>query len=278
MRQPQQPANLTLDKGDLILASPFNRGLVEGIKVLPYHDRQWDNTRKVWRIKYMWGSDVAALVKHHLGQEIHVPAQITFRDAGPITRMFRIEYIGSIRERDDGSQSATGFANNEWSVLFPGDVLRMWFTDNAKPDEALTLYAVLGIKHGATPDEIRKAHRLAARTWHPDVNKEPDAQEQFVRIQHAYEVLSDEQQQRKYNAGLTYERDANKYAKKHGNVEHYGWQPPLRCGYVTCEGAESLGRFMVSAILAWTAITNEDGLSMVSHWHEEIKHFKTEWL
>jgi len=268
-------ASLTLDRGDLILASPFNRGLVEGIKTLPYHDRQWDNTRKIWRIKYMWGSDVAALVKRHLGQEIHVPAQITFRDAGPVTRMLRIEYIGSIRERDDGSQTATGFANGEWSVIFPGDVIRKWFAaDDTRPDEAPTFYAVLGIKRGATPDEIRKAHRLAARTWHPDVNKEPDAQEQFIRIQHAYEVLSDEQQRRKYNAALIFERDANKYK----SIERYGWQPPLRCGYVTCEGAESLGRFTIAKILAWQNITNETGLSMVSYWPKGADKFTSEWL
>src|SRR3989304_1276194 len=204
MRQNPQ-ANLTLDRGDLILTSPFNRGLVEGIKALPYHDRQWDNTRKVWRIKYMWGSDVAALVKRHLNQEVSVPRQITFRDAGPITRMFKIEYLGSVRDRDDGSQTATGYANGEWGGIFPADVLRKWFTDdNARPDEAPTLYAVLGIKRNATPEEVKKAHRLAARTWHPDVNKEPDAHEQFIRIQRAYEVLSDEQQRRKYNAALTF--------------------------------------------------------------------------
>src|SRR3990172_3901133 len=277
MRQPQQPANLTLDKGDLILASPFNRGLVEGIKALPYHDRQWDNTRKIWRIKYMWGSDVAALVKKHLGQEIHVPAQITFGDPGTVTRMLRSEYIGSIRERDDGSQTATGFANGEWSVIFPGDVIRKWFAaDDARPDEAPTFYAVLGIKQNATPDEIRKAHRLAARTWHPDVNKEPDAQEQFIRIQHAYEVLSDDQQRRKYNAGLLFERDANKYAIR--RKESYGWQPPTRCGYVTCKGTESLGRFTISAILAWSAITNEAGLSMVSFWPKGADKFVMEWI
>ena len=276
MRQNQQ-ANLTLDRGDLILTSPFNRGLVEGIKALPYHGRQWDPGRKVWRIKYMWGSDVAALVKRHLGQEIHIPAQITFRDPGPVTRMLRIEYIGSIRDRDDGSQTATGFANGEWSVIFPDDVLRKWFAaDDSKPGEALTLYAVLGIKKNATSDEIRKAHRLAARTWHPDVNKEPDAQEQFIRIQHAYEVLSDEQQRRKYNAGLIFERDANKHAKT--RVERYGWQPPARCGYVTCEGTESLGRFTVRAILAWSTITNDVGLSMVSYWPKGADKFVSEWL
>jgi hypothetical protein len=278
MRQPQQ-ANLTLDKGDLILTSPFNRGLVEGIKALPYHDRQWDNTRKVWRIKYMWGSDVATLVKHHLGQELNVPRQITFRDPGPITRMFKVEYIGSIRERDDGSQTATGFANGEWGVIFPANVLRKWFTaDDAKPDEAPTLYAVLGIKRNATPDEVRKAHRLAARTWHPDVNKEPDAQEQFIRIQRAYEVLNDEQQRRKYNAALMFERDANKYAKNRKSVEHYGWQPPTRCGFVTCEGIESLGRFTVAKILAWQNITNEAGLSMVSYWPNGSDKFEMEWI
>lgn len=279
MRQPQQ-ANLTLDKGDLILTSPFNRGLVEGIKALPYHDRSYNPTNKTWHIKYMWGSDIAALVKRHLGQELNIPRQITFRDAGPITRMFRVEYIGSVRERDDGSQTATGYANGEWGVIFPFAALKAWFGQDSKPNEAPSFYAVLGIKRDATPDEIRKAHRLAARTWHPDVNKESDAHEQFIRIQKAYEVLNDEQQRRKYNAALTFERDASKYAKKHKQeaIEHYGWQPPQRCGYVTCGGVESLGRFTVAKILAWQNITNEAGLSMVSFWKKGSDKFETEWL
>src|SRR5687768_17189630 len=52
-------------------------------------------------------------------------------------------------------------------------------------------YEVLGLARGATEDEIRKAYRRLARQYHPDVNKDPQAEAQFKEINEAYEVLSD---------------------------------------------------------------------------------------
>lgn len=52
-------------------------------------------------------------------------------------------------------------------------------------------YEVLGVPRTATPDEIKSAFRQMARKYHPDVNKEPDAEERFKEINEAYAVLSD---------------------------------------------------------------------------------------
>ncbi len=63
------------------------------------------------------------------------------------------------------------------------------------------LYTVLGVKRGATDAEIKKAYRALARRLHPDVNKAPDAAERFAEVQQAYDVLSDPEQRRVYDAG-----------------------------------------------------------------------------
>lgn len=51
-------------------------------------------------------------------------------------------------------------------------------------------YEVLGITRSATRDQITVAYRRKARQWHPDINKSPEATEQFQRIQLAHDKLT----------------------------------------------------------------------------------------
>jgi len=60
-------------------------------------------------------------------------------------------------------------------------------------------YKVLSVSRGATQEEIKSAYRRLARQHHPDVNKSPDAQRQFTKIQEAYDVLGDEEKRRVYD-------------------------------------------------------------------------------
>jgi molecular chaperone DnaJ len=62
-------------------------------------------------------------------------------------------------------------------------------------------YAVLGVRHDAGPDEIKKAYRRLARELHPDVNPDPQTQERFKEITQAYEVLSDPGKRQMYDMG-----------------------------------------------------------------------------
>ena len=61
-------------------------------------------------------------------------------------------------------------------------------------------YAILGVSKDATAKEIQKAFQLKARKLHPDINKEPDAEEKFKEVSEAYAVLSDEQKRARYDA------------------------------------------------------------------------------
>ena len=61
------------------------------------------------------------------------------------------------------------------------------------------LYTVLGVERGASDAEIKRAFRKLAQQWHPDVNKEPEAQARFKEINEAYQVLSDPQRRQTYD-------------------------------------------------------------------------------
>ncbi len=52
-------------------------------------------------------------------------------------------------------------------------------------------YEIMGVSRDATQDEIKRAYRKLARKYHPDVSKEPDAEEKFKQLGEAYEVLKD---------------------------------------------------------------------------------------
>lgn len=50
-------------------------------------------------------------------------------------------------------------------------------------------YKILGIDRNASDDEVKKAYRQMAKKYHPDVNKEPGAEEKFKQIQNAYDQI-----------------------------------------------------------------------------------------
>jgi curved DNA-binding protein len=61
-------------------------------------------------------------------------------------------------------------------------------------------YAVLGVPRTSGQEEIQRAYRKLARTYHPDINKDPQAEERFKEISQAYDVLSDPETRRRYDA------------------------------------------------------------------------------
>jgi curved DNA-binding protein len=62
-----------------------------------------------------------------------------------------------------------------------------------------SLYETLEVSPSASESEIKKAYRKLARKYHPDVNKDPSAEEKFKEINAAYEVLSDKEKKAQYD-------------------------------------------------------------------------------
>ncbi len=79
-------------------------------------------------------------------------------------------------------------------------------------------YKVLGLERGAAEDEVRKAYRKLARKFHPDVSKEPDAEQRMRDINEANDVLRDKQKR------AAYDQLADHVAR--GGSPGGGFQPP----------------------------------------------------
>lgn len=60
-------------------------------------------------------------------------------------------------------------------------------------------YEILGVGRSATPEELKAAFRNLARKYHPDINKEPDAEDKFKEMNEAYAVLSDPEKRAAYD-------------------------------------------------------------------------------
>ncbi|KRX50519.1 DnaJ -like protein subfamily C member 16 [Trichinella murrelli] len=60
-------------------------------------------------------------------------------------------------------------------------------------------YTTLGLQRSATPEEIRQAYRTLAKRWHPDKNKASNAEQKFLEINEAYNLLSNPKRRKNYD-------------------------------------------------------------------------------
>ncbi|NLB71320.1 MAG: DnaJ domain-containing protein [Chloroflexi bacterium] len=85
-------------------------------------------------------------------------------------------------------------------------------------------YNILGVNKNATSEEIKTAYRNLARQYHPDVNKDPGAEDKFKEVNEAYQVLSDAEKRKKYDQfGSEWQRYQNTGGQP-GGIDWGPWQ------------------------------------------------------
>ena len=83
-------------------------------------------------------------------------------------------------------------------------------------------YSVLGVARDASPEELQRAYRKLARRFHPDVNRDPGAEDRFKQITEAYDVLSDPDTRARYDRfGAAWRQVPEGYDGRAG-----GWDGP----------------------------------------------------
>lgn len=266
---------LTADGSAIAIKSPYDPGFVAALKSkIPPSSRRWDGTNKAWIVTPGYGKVAQDLCMEYFNELPLLPA---LRNSVPVAKqqILDVRYIGMTKDRGGDERSAYGWYRDGWNVVFPETVLRAWFDAPADPTQAVTLYSVLNVKRDATADEIKTGYRRMALQWHPDKCKEPNAQEQFMAIQHAYEVLTKSRD--RYDAGLALEASIRHNPQPDNAPFNNGYRAPLRCGLIMCEGIETMGVFQVQKIFAWEDIKDSYGRVLVVSWSRGDDHFQEVW-
>lgn len=60
-------------------------------------------------------------------------------------------------------------------------------------------YKTLGVSKDASQEDIKQAYRKLAKQWHPDVNKDPEAEQKFKEISSAYDIVGDPEKRKKHD-------------------------------------------------------------------------------
>eukprot|EP00510_Aplanochytrium_minuta_P010270 CAMPEP_0184073500 /NCGR_PEP_ID=MMETSP0957-20130417/64694_1 /TAXON_ID=627963 /ORGANISM="Aplanochytrium sp, Strain PBS07" /LENGTH=409 /DNA_ID=CAMNT_0026375185 /DNA_START=178 /DNA_END=1407 /DNA_ORIENTATION=+ len=97
-------------------------------------------------------------------------------------------------------------------------------------DTSQNHYKVLGVDRAASDREIKRAYRKRAAKYHPDISKDPRAEEKFIKINQAYEVLSDASKRRNFDQ--TYSRSQGRYQQQESSrrrqARHNPWEEYIR--------------------------------------------------
>ena len=162
-------ATITPVSGGLALRTPYDPDFVSDFKAtVPTTGRRWDGAAKVWLFDPTFRAAVEGLCNRY-GYQVRGASAAA--PAAPVVaqRLMRVEYIGAPKDRGGGLFAAYGYTDGDWKVVFPHDALRGWFDGGlsdvrGQPAPAeVTFYGLLGLKRGATGDEIKAAHRLMVR-------------------------------------------------------------------------------------------------------------------
>lgn len=268
-----QKCKVVVQNGALQIVTPYNPQFVALIKSLPASSRRFDPVSKTWLVDTQYGGQVREWIQKVYGEDIGNIAVSNFQPQTE-TRILDVWYLGKTKPVGDEYIANGMNAQKEWVFIFPERVLKEWFEGFTTSLSGPTLYGILGIHRSASPDEIKSAYRRMVKQWHPDVCKEPGAQETFIKIKEAYEILSNPQTKAKYDAGLALEASLGKQQE----IENlFGYRSPLRCGYVLAEGYERLGRFYVTKIIDWRDIETELG-TLTASWPASADQPVWSWI
>jgi hypothetical protein len=262
---------VTRTQRGLELTTPWCADFLSDLKTkIPGYARKWDADDRVWLISPAYGGVANALIITHYGVNLGITDEVV---RATVVRDLGVRYLGTVKRRPDGGETAWGHDGTDWAFVFPVDVLRAFFGAAGRPAAARTFYSTLCVASTASDPEVRQAYRRMVRQWHPDVCSEAGASDQFKAITRAYDVLRDPVSRQRYDAGLVFGAQTDD-----GKEFDIVYAPPLRCGWVRAEVETGLTSVLVSRILSWSDIVDSEGRTLVSSWPRGGDTYVERWV
>ena len=137
-------------------------------------------------------------------------------------------------------------------------------------------YETMGLKRDATDKEIKMAYRRLARKYHPDLNKEPNAEEKFKEVGEAYEVLKDPEKRKAYD-----QYDPNMFNQQSAGQQDYNYTWSGEGG-PDFQGAEGFGSDFFESLFGRRREAHTKGsdlhgsinISLEEAYHGEVKEIQ----
>jgi len=267
------------DTGTYAVTTPWNKSFVHGIKTeVSAFNRRWDPQRKVWVVSEAGVGGLADVLNGAFDVEVTVaPSAST---AAVVAREdIDVHYMGLVKTRTNGDETAYGHDGQDWAYVFPRSVLESFFSGGktvlSRPTQAATHFAVLGVARSAGEDEIRRAYRRTICQWHPDVCEEPDATEQFMAVQKAREILLDKSLRGRYEAGLAFQESVDGGESHQYNATY---SAPVRCGRVAVDIERGVKLGFIHKIHEWKELRDKYGKVLVSSWPAGADMYQERWV
>jgi curved DNA-binding protein len=84
-------------------------------------------------------------------------------------------------------------------------------------------YQIMGVSRDASQADIKQAYRKLARKYHPDVSKDPDAEQRFKELGEAYDVLKDAEKRQAYDSLAPYYRQGEEFEPPPDWAQEFGF-------------------------------------------------------
>lgn len=276
-------------RGGIGIVSPKNYQFLDDLKrAVPSKFRAW--RRPLWVVHWAFAPQLIECIESNFGERPDLPVQWKYPNE---QIKFCVKYVGKTKQQLDDPEfwgpGANARADDYWQLVFYEDALEHFFLSRRQESKESKkqnndYYDLLLLHKNADENEIKKAYRRLARQWHPDINKEPEATDMFIKVQDAYQTLSDPMKRKRYDFILgalppptfDFTQDLRQTV---GYRDRYGYRAPLTCGWVTCVGQwRGAAKFYATEIKDWQDIIDEQGRTLVTYFNTTSGQLVEQWV